>query len=221
MSYQNIVTHITGEGIEEYDQSQAAINQHLNIGNGICRALVINWLIAKKENTNFWTDNRGTVAQPLLADANRTQSAINLQQEYANAFAGRYVPDPTTSNTLGQHSITYQQSDITASAQEGFAQTQLSNEPQKIANQVLSARSRFFILSLQGGSGCHSIGIYRPYALIGKSSDAYLFDPNFGEFKVSGVNNLENLLIAINQYGYPNLDLNQKYILWSYYYNPI
>lgn len=221
MSYQDILRHITGDGIEEYDQAQAAIHEHLDIGNGICRALVINWLIAKKENTNFWTDNRGTIAQPLLADANRIQSAINLQQEYANAFDGRYVPDQTTSNTLSQHSITYQQSDITASAQEGFAQTQLSNEPQKIANQVLSAKSRFFILSLEGEAGGHSIGIHRPYALIGKSSEASLFEPNFGEFKVSGVNNLANLLTAINKYGYPNFDLNQKYILWSYYYNPI
>ena len=218
MSYQDILRHITGEGVEEYDQSQDAIHEHLDIGNGICRALVINWLIAKRENWNFWTDNRGTIAQSLLADANRIQSAIHLQQEYANAFGGRYVPDTATSNTLSQLSITYQQSDITASAQEGFAQTQLSNEPQKIANQVLSAKSRFFILSLEGGAGSHSIGIHRPYALIGKSSEAYLFEPNFGEFKVSGVNNLANLLIAINQYGYPGLDLNQKYILWSHYF---
>ena len=221
MSYQDILTHITGEGIAEYDQTQAAINARLDIGNGICRALAINWLIAKKETTNFWTNNRGTIATAFLNNANGIKGAINLQKEYEEGFVSPYIPDQTTSNTLAEHSITYQQSDVTASAQEGFAQTQLSNEPQKIANQVLSTKSRFFILSIRGNAGGHSIGVYRPYALVGKSSEASLFEPNFGEFKVSGVNNLANLLIAINQYGYPGLDLNQKYILWSYYYNPI
>ncbi len=217
MNYENILSSITGEGIQAYDQGQEAVSERINIGNGVCRALVVMWLRAKMDNKDFW-NNKGTVLEPLLDAIKKLEDAVDLQDEYAQANQSRFIPDSATMNELEKSGLAYRQDDVTASAQEGFAVDHPNDEPIKIAKKVLSATSRFFILSVKGGSGAHSIGIHRPYALIGKSSDAYVFDPNIGEYKVNGEQNLKLLLQQINKLGYAdsNIDLNRGYILWSY-----
>lgn len=222
MSYDEILQRIDGEGIQPYNQGEEAIKAHLNISDGICRALAVMWLRSKKDNSDFWVKTTGTVAEPLLAAINRLESAVDLQAEYAKAVQSKFIPDSATMAELQKSGLKYNQDDITASAQEGFAQELPNDEPVKIAKQVFLTGSRFFILSIWGvHDGVeigHSIGIHRPYSLVGKSSDAYVFDPNIGEFKVTGQQNLRSLLIEINTIVYVNggIDLNQKYMLWSY-----
>lgn len=217
MNYEEILSRIVGEGVEEYDQGEEAVEAHIDIHNGVCRALVIEWLRAKKDNSDFWK-GRGTISEPLLDAANRLKDSVDLQAEYARVNESRFLPDAATLAELEKSNLNYNQGDVTASAQEGFAMELPNDEPTKIADQVLSAGSRFFILSVKGNSGAHSIGIHRPYVLIGKSSDAYLFDPNIGEFKVNGKENIRTLLKEVNSVGYTNsgIDLNGSYILWSY-----
>ncbi len=217
MNYEAIVQRIKGRGVQEFDQSQEAIANRINIDGGVCRALVIMWLRSKKDNTSFWA-GRDTVEQPLLADIQRLKAAVNLQAEYAAVNQSRFIPDAATVAELQQSGLKYAQGDVTASAQAGFAQQLPNDEPTKIVSQILGARSRFFILSVQGSSGAHSIGIHRPYSLIGKSSDAYVFDPNIGEFCATAAPNVRTLLIEINSLGYESIrvDLNKSYILWAF-----
>jgi hypothetical protein len=217
-----IVSRIDGQGIQAYDQGEESVQEHINIGNGVCRALVVMWLRAKKDNQDFWS-SRGTVEEPLLAASKKLEDAVDLQDEYERVNESRFIPDAATVTELQQSHLQYKQEDVIASAQEGFAQELPNDEPAKIAKQVLSSSSRFFILSAKGDSGAHSIGIHRPYNLVGKSSDAYLFDPNIGEFKVNGEQDLRSLLIELDAIGYAasGIDLNKSYILWSYYGNPI
>jgi hypothetical protein len=180
------------------------------------------WLRAKKDNQNFW-GSKGTVEDPLLAESKKLEDAVDLQNEYKQANQSRFIPDGATVTELEESHLQYKQEDVIASAQEGFAQQLPNDEPAKIAKQVLSSSSRFFILSAKGVSGAHSIGIHRPFSLVGKSSDAYLFDPNIGEFKVNSEQNLKSLLMELDAIAYvaSGIDLNKSYILWSYYGNPI
>lgn len=222
MNYDKILSQITGEGIQEYDQGLESVNEHIDIKNGVCRALVITWLRDKKENRDFWS-GRGTESEPLLAAIKKLEDAINLQEEYSNAAISRFIPDAATLGELQKSDLSYREEDTICSHLEGFAKRLPDDEPKRIATQVLTASSRFFILSIQGKSGSHSIGIHRPYSLVGKSSDVYLFDPNIGEFKVNGESNLRSLLLELDAIGYTTfgIDLNESYILWSYYGNPI
>lgn len=217
MNYNQILNAIDGQGIQAFDQDAQAVKERINIGNGVCRALVVMWLRAKKDNNNFW-EGKGTVTEGLLAESNRLKSAVDLQEEYSRANQSRFIIDSATQTELRKSNVIYFENDLTASAQQGFAQGSPSDEPQKIADKVLSAESRFYILSAKGKSGAHSIGIHRPYSVIGKSNDAFLFDPNIGEFKVSGKQNLKCLLTELHAKGYSKsgIDLNQSYVLWSF-----
>ncbi len=62
------------------------------------------------------------------------------------------------------------------------------------------------------------MAIYRPYSLIGKSSNAYLFDPNIGEFKIKGNEKLEDLLTSIDTSytKYYESTYDTSYILWAF-----
>lgn len=214
MAYSEIIDAAKATGVHEFDQGQAAAATHINIGNGVCRALSIDWLRAKKAGTDFWK-GRGTVKEGLLDEDRRIAGSVELQDEYRAALTSRFVPDATTVRELRAAGLSYNQGEVRASTQQGFAERE---QPLSIATQVLSAKSRFSILSIAGTSGGHSIGIFRPYALIGKSSDAHVFDPNFGEIKTSTTARLRQLIAAIDTNGYVpyGMDLNKSYILWTF-----
>ncbi|HYW08885.1 MAG TPA: hypothetical protein VE913_18120 [Longimicrobium sp.] len=88
----------------------------------------------------------------------------------------------------------------------GFAE----NAP-SIANRVLTSASRYFILSLHG----HSLGVHREWAWFGKSSTVYVYDPNVGEFKLTGVEGITQVLKAIRKHVYPGAFL-KGYTLRAY-----
>jgi Yersinia/Haemophilus virulence surface antigen len=219
MSYQEILKQIDGKGAQDYNQSNEAIRTHIDIKNGVCRGLVTTWLIAKKKDESFWKD-RGTIKEPLLAASKVLAKAVNQQGEYEKSAteSGSYDVDEATENALSSAGIAFAQQDVIASGQEGITGTAYGDQSAKIAQQVLGAKSRLFILSIGGNSGRHSIGIFRPYAYIGKSNRAYLFDPNFGEFEVESVKNLGKLLKSLATAGYAPLEIGlfHNYILWSF-----
>jgi hypothetical protein len=63
----------------------------------------------------------------LLAAANRLKGAVDLQAEYARVIKSRFLPDAATIAELEKSNLKYNQDDVTASAQEGFA-TELPND---------------------------------------------------------------------------------------------
>src|SRR5947209_6706863 len=83
--YDDICQRISGKGIQEYDQGEESLANRILIAGGVCRALVVMWLRAKKDNTSFWAA-RDTIMQPLMADINRLEQAVDLQAEYAAAL---------------------------------------------------------------------------------------------------------------------------------------
>jgi hypothetical protein len=221
-NYSDVVGTSGCKGIQAFNQSDEAIQAMINISNGICRGLVTLWLAAKKNNTSFWT-GRSTVSEPLLGQSRLLAKAVKLQDEYERASMSRYLLDQATQTSLESSGMTFKKDDIIASAQFGFAHTDTNNEVLKISEQVLGKPSRFYILSIKGESGGHSIGLYRPYNVLGKSTKAYVFDPNVGEFEAEGVAGLGALLRALNSVVYEprKVDLNQQYVAWSFYYSPL
>ncbi|SHJ93075.1 virulence surface antigen [Clostridium cavendishii DSM 21758] len=214
----NAINASGSKGIHEFDQSRIAKDTDINIKNGVCRALVIMWLKAKKQNLEFWKD-KGENVTNLPEEYILLSQAVNVQEEYQRAvkLSTRFAPDEATLDKLKKAGLAYSQDDVLASAQEGFAENRIINEPAKISEHILNSKSRFYILSASGPRGCHSIGIHRPYSLIGKSKNIYIFDPNIGEFEATTSSNVKDLLITINTLGYGANVIDGGYILWSYH----
>jgi hypothetical protein len=211
MHYEKISSKVPGSGVQEFDQSVEAARERVTIGNGVCRALVVQWLAAKAGNKDYWT-KRGTVAEPLLAAAARLSQAVDLQAEYERAARSRLLVDAATSDALSAAHLEYNIVDTTASAQWGFTAETPNNELTKITEQVFTRKSNAFILSIKGDSGAHSLGLYRD-----SHGDVRLFDPNIGEFAARSEAELRKLLPAIGAaYREHGMDLNDSYILWSF-----
>jgi len=210
MDYHKIVAKAPGSGVQEFDQSVEAARERVSIGNGVCRALTVQWLVAKARGQDYWT-NRGTVAEPLLDAATRLSKAVNLQAEYERVAQSRFVIDPATENALSGAGLGFVIRDTTASAQWGFATETPNDEPEKIIDAAFDRRSAAFILSIKGKSGGHSVGLHR------SAGEVRLFDPNIGEFKAGSKRELRTLLLAIGAaYREHRLDLHDSYILWSF-----
>ncbi|MFJ7212639.1 YopT-type cysteine protease domain-containing protein [Amycolatopsis sp. NPDC098790] len=211
MDYAKISSKVRGSGVQEFDQSVEAARERVRIGNGVCRALVVQWLVAKERGEDYWTD-RGKVTEPLLAAATRLSKAVDLQAEYRRVAESRFVVDTATEEALSAAGLGFVIRDTTASAQWGFATEKPNDEPEKIVHAAFDVRSRAFILSLKGASGGHSLGVYRH-----SGGEVRLFDPNIGEFAAKSETELRTLLLAIAAaYREHRMDLHASYILWSF-----
>lgn len=47
MDYEKISSKVPGSGVQRFDQSIEAARERVHIGNGVCRALVVQWLDRK------------------------------------------------------------------------------------------------------------------------------------------------------------------------------
>jgi hypothetical protein len=83
-----------------------------------------------------------------------------------------------------------------------------------LAQLVLTSGCRFFILSIKGTLGGHSVAFHRPWVFFGKSSSCFFFDPNFGEFKLNNQPGIEKCLNAVAT-AY-NHGLSTGYRLWGF-----
>jgi hypothetical protein len=211
MDYEKISSKVHGSGVQKFDQSVEAAREHVTIGNGVCRALVVQWLAAKARGEDWWT-NRGTVAEPLLAAATRLSLAVDLQAEYERVARSRFVVDDATEKALSAAGLGFVIRDTTASAQWGFATVKPNDEPEKIVGAAFDRRSSAFILSIKGTSGGHSLGLHRD-----DRGHVHLFDPNIGEFAARSEAELRTLLVAVGAaYREHGMDLHDSYILWSF-----
>jgi len=67
-----------------------------------------------------------------------------------------------------------------------------------LVSAMLNRAARFFILSLKRDGGGHSVGFVRKWAVFGRTTTIYFFDPNFGEVQVSDRDGLVAVLCAID-----------------------
>ncbi|SEF26561.1 virulence surface antigen [Amycolatopsis pretoriensis] len=210
MDYEKISSKVPGSGVQGFDQSVEAARERVHIGDGVCRALVVHWLVAKARGEDYWTSS-GKVTEPLLAASTRLSKAVRLQEEYERVAQSRLVLDPATEQALSEGGLGFVIRDTTASAQWGFATEKPNDEPEKIVHAAFDAHSRAFILSIKGTSGGHSLGVYR------HSREVHLFDPNIGEFVAKSEAGLRALLLAIAAaYREHRMNLHDSYILWSF-----
>jgi hypothetical protein len=211
MDYEKISSKVHGSGVQQFNQSAEAARERVHIGNGVCRALVVHWLVAKARGEDYWTSS-GKVTEPLLAAATRLSKAVDLQAEYARVAESRFLVDNATEAALSAGGLGFVIRDTTASAQWGFATERPNDEPEKIVHAAFGARSRAFILSIKGASGGHSLGVYRS-----SPGEVRLFDPNIGEFAAKSESELRTLLLAVGgAYREHRIDLHDSYILWSF-----
>jgi virulence surface antigen len=211
MDYKTISSTVPGSGVQEFGQSAEAARERVAIGNGVCRALVVEWLAAKARGEDPW-EGRGTEAEPLLGAAKRLAQAVDLQAEYERVARSRFVVDGATQKALSAAGLEFEIRDTTASAQWGFASVKPNDEPEKIVGAAFDRASRAFILSIRGDSGGHSLGLHRS-----RHGHVHLFDPNIGEFAARSEAELRTLLLAVGAaYRQHGVDLHDSYILWSF-----
>jgi hypothetical protein len=212
MSYDAIVKHLGDKGEGVFDYSQKAMTQMTGVHHtgGICRGLVINWLIAKKKGTNFYEEN--TETKGLLSDKKQVTSGKDVQEDYSSEFVSFDTTDSATIEHLKAGGLEHKGADEKNGGYAGG----FADNTYTIANHVLTKTSRYYILSIKGKKRSHSIGIVRPWTLFGKSSTAYIFDPNVGEFKVQGTDGIERCLQGIYNFKYHAKSFNKEYVLRSF-----
>jgi len=227
-AYENILRSSNAQGVQEYSQGRQGSELTVNLDGGVCRGLVVLWLKAKASigPSRFW-EGHG-ITRDVESQLALLSKAVDVQREYSESMArlsntenlggglATWVVDPATTAALVESGMKFEPNQVIASAQWGFASSSPNPNPQNIVKQMLSDTARFAILGAWG----HSIGIHRPHAAIGKSTSLFVFDPNFGEFKVDGAADAVRLLVSINSAGYENLsrplDLNKRFMLWTY-----
>jgi len=231
MSYQAVCNHISGDGEGTYEMSQGRLAQftRLDINRGICQGLVINWLKSIKEWKDYWAEEKKVSEEKgLLSDHKKIQTGKVAQLIYESENESRSKMDNGTLSQLKESGLAFKEGESLKSPNQGFADDRYS-----IAEQVLATNSRYFLLSI-GGTQIkkkkneligkkvnigHAIGIYRSFALFGKSDIVYVFDPNVGEFKVTGKKGIVKVLNGLNSIVYSrseNKTLNLNYYLWSF-----
>lgn len=196
MAYDQIVKDLgtDGEGVFKYDQSVDAgkhsgygsFKPALVLGEGICRGLVTEWLKCKKADKPFASDS----PEALLEKYKTVASGFAEQAAYDAGIA-----DEITYQSLAKDGMELTKGECMESAVLGFAENSRG-----IGLRVLGTGSRYFILSLLG----HSFGMFRPWSWWGKSSTIHIFDPNEGEFKVTGLDGVQKALNALRKHAYPN-----------------
>lgn len=211
MDYDKVCTQVPGTGVQKFDQPVEAARETANPGNGTGRGYVTQWLIAQSTGKGFWNDRAG-VAEAWLTAVRTLARTVDLRAEYLRVAQSRFVPDLATEQALSDAGLKLVIRDSASSARWGFASEPPHDESTKIADTAFSQTSRAFILSIKGGAGGHSLGLYRNTA-----DNVHLFDPNIGEFAASAKNQLRSLLLALGAtYKTHGIDLAASYFLWSF-----
>ncbi|MGX0889886.1 hypothetical protein AB7M22_001894 [Pseudomonas sp. ADAK2 TE3594] len=211
MSYGAICKAINGHGEGIYNFGQSSfLNLVGDNRDGICRGVCTAWLIAKKNGNDYLKEIVAPTASTSLLHEQRTaRQASDFQTSYLD-ISGDSPDSPSVATlsalragglgSLGEKkSQTYQ----------GFA-----DDGKPIGQLVLTSGYRYFILSIKGTLGGHSVAFYRPWVFFGKSSSCTFFDPNFGEFKLEGSDGIALCLSAVAT-AYRQ-GLSKGYRLWGF-----
>lgn len=149
-----------------------SVSPSLSDSNGICAALVIRWLKAKKQGGDFWGSQQDDGSGLLPKDYSFFNEALSehLELKKVKAQVGK---DQAYADAL-KGVVTYSRTDASANGADTDANA--------IANTVLTDTGRFFILSMARNGGAHAVGFFRVNGWFGKKDWAYFYDPNTGEF---------------------------------------
>ncbi|WP_423203747.1 YopT-type cysteine protease domain-containing protein [Pseudomonas kribbensis] len=211
MSYKAICDKIEGhgEGIYSFGQSSFLLLVADN-RDGICRGVSTAWLIAKKKGNDYLKDIvKPTMSTGLLHEQKTARQASDFQSEYVDISGD--TPGSPSAATLGalRTGGVGSLGQTKAEAYQSFA-----TAGKAIGEFVLTSSCRYFILSIKGTLGGHSVAFYRPWVLFGKSSSCVFFDPNFGEFKLEGAQGVALCMDAVAT-AY-NQGLSTGYRLWGF-----
>ncbi len=195
--------------IKDFTQSKY-IQQTGNImPAGICRGLVVQWLISISKGVTgdedqFWKDADDIYngEQAALLGKGYAKAAWKFQREYEEKW-----PEDITTGYLLEHNL--ESNGILDRPYYGAFE-----DTRTIANYALNADNRYFILSIQDDNSGHSIGMYRTMTPFGKSSKVSIFDPNIGKFYADGLDGIKaDLDIIGRRYGG---HLNMRYKILEY-----
>jgi hypothetical protein len=194
------------ELVHEFNQGNLTESTGEQFPLGVCRGLVVQWLISIKDNNQkvYWKDLYGSLSgnpdTPLLG-IGYARKAIEHQEQYM-------FDEDYSQKELNENSLTWSEDKkynigiFTPNGTDFFADT------------VLNADLRYFILSIIGTKFRHAIGVHRTYSVLGKSKSVQIFDPNLGEYSCEGREDIINCLGTIgNIY---NGDFNTEFILRLY-----
>jgi hypothetical protein len=211
MSYDAICKAIKGHGEGIYNFGQSSFLKLVGDNReGICRGVCTAWLIAKKNGKDYLEEIVSpTITTSLFHEQKTAREASDFQTEYLN-ISGDTPDEPSDATllalkngglgTLGERK---------AQTYQGFADDGIP-----IGQRVLTSGYRYFILSIKGTLGGHSVAFYRPWVFFGKSSSCVFFDPNFGEFKLEGSEGVSLCLSAVAT-AYSQ-GLSTGYRLWGF-----
>lgn len=146
----------------------------LDASGGICAALVVRWIKAKVQNTNFWTWEANKSSSLLPEDFKEFTAIYEEHRELGSAK--RMVGKNAAYATALEGVVSFVRTDTENESVAKYSETKA------IANTVLTDKGRCFILSISRDGGAHALGLYRDYSLFGTKDWVYFYDPNVGEF---------------------------------------
>lgn len=184
--YDDIHAAILGsrsQGLYRWDQGERALRQGVDIGEGVCQGLVVEWLLCEREERSFRRPNDVSV----YAQRFYEQGISSRDGEGLPYTVGRLL------ETRGYKWKSQRVCDWEATPLGRFGATW-----QEAAGLIMSASFNFFNITFEyydpnhplpdGRRDLHghAIGVHRPYKTIGNSDYFNIFDPNCGEFEVRG-----------------------------------
>lgn len=198
MGYDKVCASISSSdasGVHRDSQGELLSSTYDESTAGICQGLVTLWLEAKKGGTNFWTDDESSgsgESQSLLSGSQRRTGQGKARQK-----AYRLTDWEATNGALKAVGLTPNANDSLNWTDACYADCGYT-----LYGHLQGSSSRYYILSINlkrsSKTYYHAIGVYRPWALFGKSSDLYIYDPNVGEFKVTSKYGMHRLVLALN-----------------------
>ncbi|HEY0060778.1 MAG TPA: YopT-type cysteine protease domain-containing protein [Telluria sp.] len=211
MSYETIHDALGSHGDGKYKISQGNLASLIGDNKaGICRGLSTMWLVAEKTGKYFVKD----IAAPdedtgLLHEQSSATGASQMQTKYIDD--GLDTDDNPSVGTTDQLRMAGLG---TVGERKHAAPMNFAADSRAISECILTATSRYFILSIRGTSGGHSVAFHRPWALIGKKNNCRFFDPNFGEFHIKDREGIQSCLTELAA-SY-NGGLSGSYRLWGF-----
>ena len=209
MSFESISSCKDVEGIHDFGQSMF-LNLIDENNQGICRGVSTAWLKAKKNDKDYLQEILHPTEKTGLLHTQKTAlKASSFQTNYIKAHTGDSADSPSNETIAelkkaGLGTVGYSK----AETYQSFCNSL------HIKSAVLTSSCRYFILSIKGNLGGHSVAFHRPWAWIGKNNYCHFFDPNFGKFKLNGETGIQNALGAVAT-AYNN-GLSTGYRLWGF-----
>ena len=198
------------KSLRVYDDSLKSKKQDWR---GQCFGLVVTWLRCKKADEkvlssgmSFWAPWAESESTSLLGASKKSSEALKHQ---------RTSILKSESETVSE----IEKDGLTLSVDHKIEKTcAVSMGWLDLLNTILTESPRFFILGLKRDGGGHAVGFMRQWALIGKSTTTYFFDPNFGEVQANNRAGLEVILKAIDDGTLYKNKYRVKHTLYPFFY---